>query len=191
DAEVVALLQRWQAGAPAHELEGARTELGPVAAETLAHLRAEWTRIFVLNVPPYESLFVDDPPMLNAEATQRVADAYRRLGRTPAAGARVGAADHLGLELELLGQLAAEEALALREGDAALAGRRHVDQASFLHVHPLRWAPVACLAVERCAGDPPAGFPGFRALARLCRELLLEEGESLGDGRGEGPGACP
>jgi TorA maturation chaperone TorD len=186
DAEVVTLLQRWAAGEPAPEPEGAGIESTAGTAGTVAQLRAEWTRIFVLNVPPYESLFVDDPPMLNTEATQRVADAYRRLGRRPAAGSRVGAPDHLGVELELLGQLAAEEARALGECDEGRASRLRAEQADFLHAHPLRWGPVACLAVERCAGDPPAGFPGFGALARLCREFLLAEGESLGGTGDEG-----
>ena len=80
-------------------------------AALLAALRVEYTRLLIVNVLPYESVFVDERVMLNTDATAAVFEAYREADYRPAG--QVGAPDHVGLELGFLGHLAATEAVAL------------------------------------------------------------------------------
>src|SRR5438876_306845 len=82
------------------ELPGLAEHIPPDAEldAWLADLRAEYQRLLVLNVYPYESIFRDRELMLNTAATQRVAALYAACGCAPAAGLRAGAPDHLGVE---------------------------------------------------------------------------------------------
>src|SRR5262249_35919432 len=63
----------------------------------LAALRVEYTRLFLLNAPPYESVWVDTRLMLNTDLTVRVQAIYDAGRYLPTAA--VGAPDHVGLEL--------------------------------------------------------------------------------------------
>lgn len=150
-------------------------ELGPtlVGADEplLATLRAEYARLLLINVLPYESVFVDEQVMLNTEATVAVYDAYREGGYSPAG--QVGAPDHVGLELAFLGHLAADEAEAEAAGDAARAARSRARQRSFLEAHLGRWAPVWATALERAAEHP-----FYAALAAVVRDYVLAELEA-------------
>lgn len=123
---------------------------GPAA---LAGLAVEYQRLFGFNLPPYESVFVDPSAMLLAPATARVEALYRQAGWLPPP-ARVGAADHLGLELLALADW-------LAAGQTGPAHRLHAG-------HLALWAPALALTLRRLS--PP---PFYAALGELTAELLL------------------
>jgi TorA maturation chaperone TorD len=114
-------------------------------------LASEYQRLLGFNLPPYESVFVDPSAMLDAPATRQVEAAYRRAGWT-APSARVGAADHLGMEM-----------LALAERGGEPVGE------ALLVEHLALWGPVCLLTLKRLGPQP-----FYAALADLSLELVLE-----------------
>ncbi|HBY93970.1 MAG TPA: hypothetical protein DEP84_08405, partial [Chloroflexi bacterium] len=119
------------------ELGDALPETGAAALDDLA---VEYQRLFGFNLPPYESVFIDPSAMLFAPVTARVQALYRRGNWSPPADVRVGAPDHLGLEL-----------LALADG---LADGRH-EFARRLHAeHLALWVPPLIQALRRLAPQP-------------------------------------
>jgi len=134
----------------------------------LAALRAEYARLVLFNLPPYESIYLDAQVMLNTDATRSVVAAYQEGGYSPAG--QVGAPDHVGLELAFLGHLAAVEATALEHADADAAERSRMCQARFLVAHVGRWAPLWARSVARLARAP-----FYRALGEMVAEYVLYE----------------
>ncbi len=114
--------------------------VGEPTEERLTELAVDYQRLFGFGVPPYESVFLDPSAMLMAPATARVQAFYRRVGWTPPDGVRVGAADHVGLELWLLADL--------------LAAGRHGEAGDLVREHLAFWLPPLVLAVKRLAPDP-------------------------------------
>ena len=126
----------------------------PVAdTAALTGLAVEYQRLFGFNLPPYESAFVDPSGMLLAPATARVEALYRQAGWLPPP-ARVGAPDHLGLELLALADW-------LAAGQPGPARQLHAG-------HLALWAPVFVLTLRRLS--PPLFYA---ALGELTAELLL------------------
>jgi TorA maturation chaperone TorD len=134
----------------------------------LAALRAEYARLFLLNAPPYESVYVDEAMLLNTAATVAVVEAYRAGGYSPAGQA--GAPDHVGLELGFLGHLAAVESGALARGDVPAAAENRTRQRRFLAEHVGRWAPIWGTAVARLARQP-----FYTALGAVVCDYVLAE----------------
>jgi TorA maturation chaperone TorD len=140
-------------------------------AALLAELRVEYTRLLIINVLPYESVFVDERVMLNTDASASVYEAYVEADYYPAD--QVGAPDHVGLELGFLGHLAGAEAVALAAQDAEAVARSRTRQQRFLTVHLGCWAPVWATALGRVARHP-----FYVALAAVVRDFLLAELET-------------
>ncbi len=113
--------------------------IGDPTPDRLTDLAVEYQRLFGFDVPPYESVFLDPSGLLMAPATARVQAAYRRLGWTPPP-ARVGASDHIGLELALVGDL--------------LAAGRVAEARQFVHEHLAFWAPLLIFTLRRLSPDP-------------------------------------
>jgi TorA maturation chaperone TorD len=137
-------------------------------AALLARLRAEYARLFLLNAPPYESLYLDEQMLLNTAATVAVVEAYRDGGYSPAG--QVGAPDHVGLELAFVGHLALVEADALARGNAAAVAGSRARQRAFLAAHLGRWTPIWATALGRLARQP-----FYAALAAVVRDFVLAE----------------
>lgn len=118
-----------------------------------------------MNVPPYQSLFLDDTGLLGGAECDRVRASYREMGF--AVDEANEPADHLGHELLALSHLCLAEADAWEDGHTAMIARiRHL-QTAFLHDHLLRWLPAFAIAVGRQG-------PSFYAhLATLTLELTL------------------
>lgn len=142
----------------------------------LEELRSEWVYLFVGNLPPYESVYVDAPSALNTDATDTVVRRYRSLGFLPTSLQGAAAPDHIGLEMEMVAHLAGLEAAAWEAGESARAFDLVRAQEAFLREHLLRWAPVFCLAVERAAASPL-----YRRIARMTREFLLADHQGLSE----------
>jgi TorA maturation chaperone TorD len=172
------LLARLYLGAPdaavleyVRELPGFAATFAPdVLAEAGQEaLAAEHHRVFGLNVYPYESVFRDPELLLNTATTTQMARLYAACGFDPA-GARVGAPDHLGLELRLMRDLALAEAAAARRGDGRAAQWARAQQARCLHAHLAWWAPLCAGAVARVAA-----LPFYRVVADLTIALILAD----------------
>ena len=126
---------------------------------TLTGLAVEYQRLFGFNLPPYESVFIDPSLMLLAPATARVQALYRQAGWTPPTNIRIGAPDHLGLEM-----------LALAEIKAKAEAKEELERlAQELHTHHLAlWTPAFILTLRRL--NP---HPFYATLGDLTLDLLL------------------
>lgn len=130
-------------------------------AAAVTDLAVEHQRLFGFNLPPYESIFVDPAAMLLAPATARVQALYRQAGWAPPAHARVGAPDHVGLELLALAEI---QAKAKAEAKAELAGLAHR-----LHtMHLALWVPAFVLTLRWLTPHP-----FYAVLGELTLDLLL------------------
>lgn len=127
----------------------------------LSGLAVEYQRLFGFNLPPYESLFIDPSVMLLAPATARVQTLYRQAGWTPPAQLRVGAPDHVGLELLALAELKAKAEVEAKEEIVGLGYRLQTE-------HLALWAPAFILTLRRL--NP---HPFYAILGDLTLELLL------------------
>ncbi|MBM4425192.1 MAG: molecular chaperone TorD family protein [Chloroflexi bacterium] len=119
-------------------------ELGLPAAEPL-ELAAAYADVFLLNVPPYGTVFSDDSGEMNGPAAQDTAALFAAHGYQPPELSEVGAADHVGLMLGFL-----EEG---RIGELEIG-----------------WMPVCCLAIKR---EPTAG-KFYKALAFKTQEAIFK-----------------
>lgn len=106
----------------------------PQGEAALRDLRAAYTRLFLIDVPPYASVYLDAPPVINGEASLAWERFLAVHGRAPASLERAAAADHAGLYLRAL-------AAAERGGSPELI-RRVLYQA-------LQWLPQALTAIKR------------------------------------------
>jgi hypothetical protein len=109
-------------------------------------LASAYTDVFLLNVPPYGSVYTGEDGEMNGPEAQRIAALFEAHGYCPPELSGVGAPDHVGLCLGFLGE---------RELEIGELG--------------LDWIPVACLAVER----EPSAHPFYRSLAARTRQTLL------------------
>jgi len=141
----------------------------PELAETLSRtdtaaltdLAVEYQRLFGFNLPPYESVFIDPSVMLLAPATARVQALYRQAGWTAPANVRIGAPDHLGLEMLALAEIKAKAEAEAKEELTELVRRLHTE-------HLALWTPAFILTLRRL--NPP---PFYATLGDLTLDLLL------------------
>jgi TorA maturation chaperone TorD len=121
-------------------------------AATPAELAVAYTDLFLLNVYPYASVFLDPNGEMNGQRSREFSALYRQAGYEPETLAGAGAPDHLGLALGLWARLPPAQ------------------QAGVLGRYLLDWAPVLCLAIER----QPSAHPFYRALAACTRRALFQ-----------------
>jgi TorA maturation chaperone TorD len=123
----------------------------PADEEGLRALRVEYSRLLLMEVPPYASIYLDAPPVIGGEAGQRLEALLAAAGRPLASLERAAGADHAGLYLRAL-------ATAERAGDVApLLGEA------------LGWLPQCLTALARADAD---GWYG--GLATLTAHALRE-----------------
>ncbi len=121
-------------------LPGLSCALPAHGEDPITDLAVAYQHLFGFNAPPYESVYLDPSAMILAPATERVEAFYARRRWTPPAGARVAAADHIGLELWLL-------------GDLMQAGRVH-DARALVQNHLAFWLPLLAHALTRVDAHP-------------------------------------
>lgn len=124
---------------------------GTLAGVSDEHLAEAHTRLLVLEVPPYESVYLSADGLLGGEIAAAVADLRRRSGLSDA----LENPDHLATELGQLAFLVGAAADAQRDG----VRHEHILelQRTLLDEHLLRWVPGWIAALERTA-DLPAFF---------------------------------
>lgn len=118
-----------------------------------AELAGAFTDLFLLNVPPYGSVFLDSPSELNGSSAGDVRRVFAESGFEPAELAEVAAPDHLGL--------------LIRWADGHETGRLD-----------LSWIPSCCLAVQR----EPTVHPFYAGLAVKTLEWAPTRTSETGDG---------
>jgi TorA maturation chaperone TorD len=126
----------------------------------------EWTRLFVLELPPYASIYVGAEGMIGGEARNRTAGFWRALGLVPPAEP-----DHLASLLGLYAALAQSEQ---KERDPARRALRRRARAALLWEHLASWLPPFLERLGTLAGE------AYRAWARLLEQALAEEAAELG-----------
>jgi TorA maturation chaperone TorD len=154
--------------------------------ESVGSLRSEYMRLLVgperLIAPPWESVYVNERPLLLQESTLAVRTWYRKHRLLPEMYRKV-ADDHIALMTDFLARLAdltatayAHDGLAARDELRGLHGLLD-DQCAFLDAHLLNWLPAYR---ERLAASPTdflypslASFTlGFATFDRDCLEEL-------------------
>lgn len=126
---------------------------------------ADHTGLFVLQLPPYASLYLNDPAMLGGEARDRMAGFWRALDLTPPPEP-----DHLTL------LLACHAGLVEREGTAAAASATHWRRVR----HAFFWEHLASWVFPYLSRLLELAPPFYRSWGTLLWEVLAAEVAVLG-----------
>jgi TorA maturation chaperone TorD len=175
-ARIAAMLGRLllqEPGPDAADLVAGLPELEPLG-RTDPDLAVTYERLFLREIPLFESVFLDADGQRGGPVVADVLDTYRHHDFDEASTWRVPSPDHLGIELRFLGYLAAREATAWQDERPDEATKQVEAQREFLALHLGQWGEVATTAVLRRAGDSP-----YRGLATAVTELLAAESERL------------
>lgn len=146
------------------ELPPSELDLGALrtALDTVPRLELqdEYDRVFGLMMskecPPYATEFLPQRfSVTRAHALADIAGYYRAFGVEPSRD-HPERADHVTLQLEFLGWLAAKELVALERGDEEGEGRAETcrdARRTFLRDHVVAWVPAWCLLLRRKLGE--------------------------------------
>jgi TorA maturation chaperone TorD len=135
-----------------------KEDLPPQFFQDPSDLSSHYVDVFIINIPPYESVFTES--RMWGSAAFEVWRHYREWGYEPKLEGLVGP-DHISLELAFFSLLLAELP---RSRDAAV---------EFAEAHLLRWVPLLRATLEVNYPDSPY------TLAVQMAERLLEEAYSL------------
>jgi len=135
-------------------------DLGPLPTE------ADYTQLFLFQLPPYASVYLGPEGMLGGEARDRIAGFWRALRQEPPAEP-----DHLAVMLAFHARLTEEEAGSeqARERGAWRRARK-----AFLWEHLLPWLPPYLGKID------DLGPPFYKRWAGLLEDALREEVSALG-----------
>ena len=168
------MTQRWELlralGAVADSPAAARAVAGPLGLDPAGD--AEHTEVFVLNCPPYASVYLGPDGALGGEGADRVAGFWRAIAVSPPAEP-----DHLAALLALYASLGEAADQARRPVTAlALTRSRH----SLFAEHLWPWLPayldaVTDLAVPSLAGCADPAAPSLTRWADLTRRAVTAE----------------
>lgn len=132
----------------------------PTTSEALRGLRAEYADLFLLDLPPYSSVFLDVPPVLGGESALRWERAVSGLGQdVPSSRERAAAPDHAGLVLR------------------ALASAERMGRVDLLPA-ALAWLPQWVTALRRDAQDTFYGRTADLAQAALLASARAAQSHS-------------
>jgi TorA maturation chaperone TorD len=142
-----------------------QTRLAELLGLAGAPSRADYTALFVLEMPPYASLYLGDSGMMGGAVRERVAGFWGALGQAPP-----GEPDHLAA---LLGFYAAIEAREETQDEGGASLLRHARKA-------LYWEHLACWLAPYLVRAAELSAPAYRAWAVLLLDTLAAEAEALG-----------
>ncbi len=156
-------------------LDGALLERAK--AGLIEDLAVEYTRLFIGpggHVAPYASVHLDEQEgALWGPATVWVRDIIASVGFDYRPGYH-DLPDHVSVEFEFMQHLAAQEARAHEDADAAaLAECRRIEE-KFVGEHLVLWIPRFCGKVAARAESP-----FYRDMAGLARDFVLSEAEAF------------
>lgn len=128
--------------------------LPPQGDRELRDLRVAYTRLFLVETPPYASLYLEAPPVISGETSRAWEDFLTAQGRPLTSLERAAAPDHAGLYVR------------------ALAAAERANVASAVLHEALRWLPQFLTTIQR---NDEAGFYGRVAALTA---LALQESAS-------------
>jgi TorA maturation chaperone TorD len=127
----------------------------PESDQALRDLRVAYTRLFLVEAPPYASLYLEAPPVIGGETSRDFEALLAARGRPLASLERAAAADHAGLYVR------------------ALAAAERANDVSAVLTEALRWLPQFLTTMQR---NDEAGFYG--GVATLTALALQESARS-------------
>ncbi|HEX2912398.1 MAG TPA: molecular chaperone TorD family protein [Chloroflexia bacterium] len=184
DEPLLAFLRENPDFLPGVKLPGAEEQAG-----WLHSLNVEYSRLLLLNVYPYASIYTGREMLLNTEETDRVRRFYTLYGfdhSTFGTGGGNLLPDHLAVELSFLAFLGEEESESWRKNNPARAEFLASVEQTFLTEFLLSWLPVFAVALKRSG---TSGFYG--AVAEQCLSFACQDFEYLSNLPTPAPGETP
>lgn len=135
-------------------------ELGP------APTAVEYTELFLFQLFPYASVYLEPEGMIGGEARDRIAGFWRALGQRPPTEP-----DHLAVMLALYASLGEVEE---SENDATKREGWHSARKAFLWEHLLSWLPFYLAKLEE------VGTPFYQKWSALLARALIAEAQLAG-----------
>lgn len=138
-------------------------------------LNVDYTTVFLLNVYPYESVFMNDEGYINPSLTNPTLQFYLEHGyEVDLNKTRVLSPDHIGVEMEFMitlinDQLNAYSMFSIEEERKSL-----LTQKEFMENHLLRWSPIYLLSAKDMAETP-----FYQDLCQTTLEFLLTDYEYI------------
>ncbi|RMD46286.1 MAG: hypothetical protein D6834_02710 [Aquificota bacterium] len=140
-------------------------------------LNVDYTSLFILNVYPYESVFINDEGHINPTITNPTLIFYRENGYAIDLNkTRALSPDHIGVELEFMMNLIQDELNAIAREDEKEANRVRKIQKKFLEEHLANWGLPYLLAVKDIAETP-----FYYDVADATLEFLMSDLEYLNE----------
>ncbi len=138
-------------------------------------LNIDYTTIFILNVYPYESVFMNDEGYINPTPTNPTLQFYLENGyEVDLNKTRVLSPDHLALELEFIITLIQEQLKSYSMNNIE-EEKRYLDlQRKFMENHILQWAPIYLMAARDMAETP-----FYYDVCQLSLEFIMSDYEYL------------
>jgi len=149
---------------------------GNSSIDLLKDLRVDFTNLFVLSSPPYESVLLDESGFLNSKVTDNVNDFFRHSGFNPSSN-NIGqkfhsvlSTDHISVELEFMSHLAKNQYKNLDDKNEKEYYKFLNLSSKFLDNHLLRWVPIYLTAIER---DSKTFF--YKELCKWTQNYILDD----------------
>jgi len=138
-------------------------------------LNVDFTSIFILNVYPYESVFLNDEGYINPSITNPTLQFYLEHGyEIDLNKTRALSPDHLAVELEFMMNLIQEELNAFAREDYKEEKRYLNLEKEFMEKHLLQWAPIYFMAARDMAETP-----FYYDVCQLALEFILSDYEYI------------
>ena len=139
-------------------------------------LRIDFTNLFILSSPPYESVLLDESGFLNSKVTDSVNDFFRHSGFNTSSN-KIGqkfhsilSMDHISVELEFMSHLARNQCENLSDKKEQEYYKYLNLSSNFLDNHLLKWVPIYLTAIER---DSKTFF--YKELCKWSLNFILDD----------------
>jgi len=140
-------------------------------------LNVDFTTVFLLNVYPYQSVFMHDEGHINPSVTNPAFMFYKEHGYSiDLSKTRALAPDHIAVEFEFMMTLINEEIEHLKKENYEEANKVRKLQKKFIKEHLGQWAPVYLLSARNLAETP-----FYYDVCDLALDFLLSDYEYLVD----------
>ncbi|WP_457626593.1 TorD/DmsD family molecular chaperone [Persephonella sp.] len=138
-------------------------------------LNVDFTTVFLLNVYPYESVFMNDEGHIDPTVTNPTLIFYREHGyMIDLNKTRALSPDHIAIEMEFMMTLVQEELEAIEKNDEQKVKDLRQIQKRFLEEHLANWGPIYLMAAKDMAETP-----FYQDVCELALEFILSDYEYL------------
>lgn len=138
-------------------------------------LNVDFTTVFLLNVYPYESVFMNDQGYIDPSVTNPTLIFYREHGyMIDLNETRVLSPDHIAVEMEFMMTLIKEELEALKNKNENQVKKLRDIQKKFLEEHLANWGTIYLLSAKDMAETP-----FYQDVCDLSLEFILSDYEYL------------